>query len=257
MIKMILMDVDGTLIPEGESELEEGLIDVIKELQKKVYRFAVASGRAFKSLVNTFGEIKDSLLFLGDSGTCVFNGDGELLKSIALDKDDAKYIYDIVTNHPCAEILLGTGLTSYVYPKSKEFLHLMRDIKKTPIVEIKCFDDIKEAITKISSYCPDDYENFKKMMVEKGRTSYHIEASGVDWVDYSKGNKADGIAFMCEMLQVDPKDCMYFGDSHNDLEALRMVGYPVVMEIAAEAMLNEFEHHATSVKSELEKLLNA
>lgn len=30
MIKMIILDVDGTLIPEGKSELEDGLIDVIK-----------------------------------------------------------------------------------------------------------------------------------------------------------------------------------------------------------------------------------
>lgn len=256
MIKMIILDVDGTLIPEGKSELEDGLIDVIKKLQLQGYRFAIASGRAYKSLLNLFGEIKDSLLFLGESGNCIFDGKGNLLMSNPLLEEDSKYIFDLVTTHPTAEILLGTGLTSYVYTKSEEFLHIMRDIKKTPIVEVSSYDEIKHQVVKISSYCPEDYEAFKTVMKQKGRDTYHTDASAENWVDYSKGNKADGIRFMCEMIGIIPAECAYYGDSHNDLDALNIVGFPTVMNCAAPELLELFEHHADSVKTELEKLLN-
>ena len=50
MIKLIVSDVDGTLLPEGTADLNPELYDVIRELKAKGIVFAAASGRQMNSM---------------------------------------------------------------------------------------------------------------------------------------------------------------------------------------------------------------
>ena len=44
MIRLIISDIDGTLVPEGESRINPEYFEVIQELIDKGIRFAAASG---------------------------------------------------------------------------------------------------------------------------------------------------------------------------------------------------------------------
>jgi hydroxymethylpyrimidine pyrophosphatase-like HAD family hydrolase len=46
---------------------------------------------------------------------------------------------------------------------------------------------------------------------------------------------------LCAELSVSLADVMYFGDNFNDLEVLRSVGYPVLVDNAAPELKEEFE----------------
>ena len=45
MIKLIVSDIDGTLVPEGNTDLNPEYLEVIKKLTEKGIVFAAASGR--------------------------------------------------------------------------------------------------------------------------------------------------------------------------------------------------------------------
>lgn len=45
MIKLIVSDVDGTLVPEGTNHINPELFELIRRLKKEGIYFAVASGR--------------------------------------------------------------------------------------------------------------------------------------------------------------------------------------------------------------------
>lgn len=45
MIKLIVSDVDGTLVPDGSPDLDPEVFDIILKLREKGMQFVVASGR--------------------------------------------------------------------------------------------------------------------------------------------------------------------------------------------------------------------
>ena len=45
MIKLIVSDVDGTLVPEGTNDIDPELFTLIRRLKAQGIYFAVASGR--------------------------------------------------------------------------------------------------------------------------------------------------------------------------------------------------------------------
>ena len=47
MIKLVVSDVDGTLVKDGTLEINPEYMDVIKKLRKKEIYFAVCSGRQY------------------------------------------------------------------------------------------------------------------------------------------------------------------------------------------------------------------
>ena len=54
MIKLIVCDVDGTLLPHGEKRISYDIADLIKEAGNKGISFAAASGRAYHELKRLF-----------------------------------------------------------------------------------------------------------------------------------------------------------------------------------------------------------
>ncbi|WP_342350451.1 HAD-IIB family hydrolase [Clostridium neonatale] len=50
MIKLVVSDLDRTLLPHGVQEVDEQTIYTIKKLVEKNIYFAIASGRSYKEL---------------------------------------------------------------------------------------------------------------------------------------------------------------------------------------------------------------
>ena len=69
MIKLIVTDMDGTLLNKSE-ELHEDFFEIFNKLKEKNILFAVASGRQRKNLEIKFREIKDDLIMLFENGSC-------------------------------------------------------------------------------------------------------------------------------------------------------------------------------------------
>ena len=71
MIKLIVSDVDGTLVKDGTLEINPEYMDVIKKLRKKEIYFAVCSGRQYNSESQLFAPVKDQIFFVSDGGTLI------------------------------------------------------------------------------------------------------------------------------------------------------------------------------------------
>ena len=63
MIKLVVSDVDGTLVKDGTLEINPEYMDVIKKLRKKGVYFAVCSGRQYSSESQLFAPVKDQIFF--------------------------------------------------------------------------------------------------------------------------------------------------------------------------------------------------
>ena len=74
MIKLIVSDVDDTLVPEGSIDLNPEYFEVIRQLQAKGVIFVGASGRPIEGVRIAFAPIKDEIYYIGDNGTYIAAG---------------------------------------------------------------------------------------------------------------------------------------------------------------------------------------
>ena len=61
MIRLIISDIDGTLVPEGGSNINPEYMAVIRELLDLGVQFAAASGRQASSIDAVFHELRDRI----------------------------------------------------------------------------------------------------------------------------------------------------------------------------------------------------
>ena len=66
MIKLVVSDIDGTLLEDGGHELNPELFEVILKLREKGMQFAAASGRQWASIEQVFDPVKEKIFYLSD-----------------------------------------------------------------------------------------------------------------------------------------------------------------------------------------------
>ena len=71
MIRLVVSDIDGTLLEDGGHELNPELFEVILKLREKGMQFAAASGRQWASIEQVFDPIKEKIFYLSDNGAYV------------------------------------------------------------------------------------------------------------------------------------------------------------------------------------------
>ena len=64
MIKLIVSDVDGTLVEDGSADINPELFEVILKLREKGIQFAIASGRPWSSVEHTFDPVKKKIFYM-------------------------------------------------------------------------------------------------------------------------------------------------------------------------------------------------
>ena len=72
MIKLIVSDIDGTLVRDGENKINQELFDVIMRLKReKQIHFAAASGRQAASIEYTFAPIGKEIFYIAENGAVI------------------------------------------------------------------------------------------------------------------------------------------------------------------------------------------
>ena len=92
MIKLVVSDIDGTLLEDGGHELNPELFDVILKLRAAGMQFAAASGRQWASIEAVFEPIKEKIFYLSDNGAYV----GMCGRNLFLNPIDRDLIHEMI-----------------------------------------------------------------------------------------------------------------------------------------------------------------
>ena len=71
MIKLIVSDIDGTLVKDGTLDINPEYMDVIRILTEKGIHFVACSGRQYSSEKQLFAPVKDIISYISDGGTLI------------------------------------------------------------------------------------------------------------------------------------------------------------------------------------------
>ena len=125
MIKLIVTDVDGTLLTEGTSEPQPQITETVRSLMKKGITFAFASGRSYESILGVFPELDDEAVFISNNGACVTEK-GQTIVSYAMDRETVADVVSYIRSVSGSNILVTTEKYSYTESTDKEFIDWIR-----------------------------------------------------------------------------------------------------------------------------------
>ena len=118
MIKLILSDVDGTLLHRGEGAFDEHVFEVIEKLYAEGRHFAAASGRGYGDLNRLFAPVKDKMAFVCSDGAMTI-ADGSVLEINAMNRSNVRALVNDITYTEGCEFLLYGREKLYIRPKTR------------------------------------------------------------------------------------------------------------------------------------------
>lgn len=241
MIRLVVTDVDGTLIEDGgtAASLNPAYYDVIRRLKEKGITFAVCSGRQRVSVEKLFYPVKDMLYFAVDGGSMVFH-QGECVYSKVLQKEVCDELIEDARQIPQCDIMVCGLKRAYAASADSE---MYRWMENSYGYDIQAVGDIRnnvpDEIVKISLY----HHNMVEKLTDpwfrpRWENRVRLNLAGIQWLDCvpMDSGKGSAIAFLQERLGIAKEETMAFGDNQNDMDMLKMAGRGFAVENAREEL---------------------
>ena len=140
MIKLIVIDFDGTLMPYGESGVSQRVKEYINTAIENDITVAVSSGRTYSELIGFLPEFRDRIYFICSDGAYYIKSE-KLLYARAMERGDLS--------------LFSAPNASFVFHGAKNNYSigaLPREAERFNASKVAHIGDIKEKIFKVTSY---------------------------------------------------------------------------------------------------------
>ncbi|MCC8139484.1 MAG: HAD family hydrolase [Lachnospiraceae bacterium] len=260
MIKMIASDLDGTLIPEGTQEMEDGFMDVLGELLERGYEFCAASGRQYANMRRVFEEYQDRIGFVCENGALVMEH-GTIQYAQKLPRELVSEVAEDIMRFPCTDIMLSGVKACYIQPRTPWYENQITHVLKNETRVFQNFSEIDDTIVKIAMYVydfPQNIESIRSFMEEKYGTLADFLCAGNDWFDMiMKGSgKGTGLRAYIEKKGIRSDEIMAFGDNQNDISMLELTPHSYAMAHSTPEVRSHAGHVCTSVTQTLRAFLD-
>lgn len=266
MIKLIVSDMDGTLIGEHMS-ISQGNKSAIDYALNKGVPFAIATGRHLKEALPVLQKTGISCPLITANGAAIYNTAGTLTNVFAIPKKTVAHIletarqYDddllvelstvetMVTDNPEKSFKMLERFVRAHLPESDEetilqTLKIEKEHLTTEVVPsleqlVEQSDDatvLKFFITEMTN--TNALAAFKKQLLHLDNiviTSSHPTNIEINAIDATKGN---AVAALAQSLTIPMDNVMALGDNFNDVSMLSRVGYGIAMANADDAVKN-------------------
>ena len=259
MIKLVVSDIDGTLLPYGETQLNPRLFSLIKQLEEQGITFCPASGRQYHSLRSLFAPLQDELTYLCENGAILYGPGPEesapILDKFSIPREDALALAQEILNLEGSELLISGANCCYLCNCPDSYVSHIRDFKGNRAIVVDHLEEIQEDMIKVSAYCPHGTHYAETVLGPRWAHKLQMAIAGADWLDFTLSNKGLGLEKLCHALGVSPGEVLAFGDNWNDESMLSAAGYPYLMETADPALKEKFPNHCRQVEDVLQTLV--
>lgn len=231
MIRLIVSDIDGTLVPEGGMELNPEYMDVIRKLTDKGIAFAAASGRQLVSIDGMFSSIRDRIYYLSDSGSIVQEY-GKTAMCRSIEPEDLEGLLKDLRVMKGIQTVLSYEEGYYIEEYDENLYQMLFHQYRGKGGVVDSFSDRLEGCVKVSLYVHRDPEECVRILKERWGERLTINISGAEWVDitHKEATKGGAVTWMQNKLGVTPEETMVFGDNFNDISMFRCAGESYVSE---------------------------
>ncbi|MBQ9647156.1 MAG: HAD family phosphatase [Oscillospiraceae bacterium] len=258
-IKLIVSDIDGTLIPYGEAGLPEALFPLVRALRASGVLFCPASGRQYHSLRRLFAPVADEIAYLCENGAVVMGAgpeaEAKLLFKTPMPRAGALALMRAILALPGCEVLVSGENVSYLCPKDAGFIAAFREMTGNHIRVVERVEDVAEDVVKVSAYAPEGLDAPKAALGPRFGGMFRMAEAGPAWLDFTLADKGAGLRGLCGALGVPPDETAAFGDNWNDVAMLETAGVSYLMSTASPELRQRFPRQCDDVLAVLERIL--
>ena len=247
MIKLITIDVDGTLVTPLK-RLTKANIRAIDEARDKGIHIALASGRPYsgmKDLIKKLGLIEEGNFTVCQNGSYIFdNKTHEVISGTFQNINDVRIVDDLVKDFD-VEVSAMDDRSFYTrYAKPNFYTRMDAKISKLDLQTIS-YDDINEdhnfgRILIMGSKRAMD--KLIRNMPKEIKENYYAVKTAPFLIEVMNKNTNKGYAIMAmaRELGIKQEEVMSIGNEKNDIPMLEQAGFAVAMSNA----VSELKPHA-------------
>jgi len=218
MIRLIVSDIDGTLVPESSTKINSEYMEVIRALHAKGVQFALSSGRQDTSMDIVFHPVRSLVYYLSDNGACI-RKNGELLSKLCMSPAKLRALLEDIFMIPDCCTVVSTKDQCYTSSKDPDFLHLIFEeykLKGDTVTDITPY--INDCV-KISLYSETGSRRLYDLLQKRWKDVFGITISGANWLDINDLNvsKGNALLWLQNTLSISPEETVTFGDNFNDV----------------------------------------
>ncbi|MCH5280593.1 MAG: HAD family phosphatase [Lachnospiraceae bacterium] len=262
-IKLIVTDIDGTLVKDSSPQVYDEMIEIIQKLTDEGICFALASGRQYGSIRKMFERSDRKLYYLAENGAHILEGN----KTLAVTPMKREYVEGIMADlralypldcHVTASTTKGCLLES----KSEDFIRL---IEKGYRNDVTLTDDILKhdvEMIKLAVYKKNTIREIgESSLIPKWQDKVKTCMAGEEWVDFMDKtvDKGNALRKLQETLGIRKEETMAFGDNDNDLGLMLCAGEGYAVDNAVQMVKDAAkytcpDYHEKGVYQVLDKL---
>lgn len=230
-IKLILTDIDGTILPYGKKAVTRRCVDAFHAAMDAGILVGPASGRFYPWIPEFFGgDASCCATAIATNGSQVYlEGKKALQKKV--DSSCVRRAMEVLSDVDSAGLLLFEGEIPYLVQGSRDDLLVCFPRYGETCIER---DDVPSAgITKANVFIRGDLERTREVVALLNR-----EVDGLDFdvpqaqfsnVMPAGWNKGAALAWLLERLGIGRDEAVAFGDAGNDLEMFSTVEHSVAV----------------------------
>ena len=245
MIRLVLSDVDGTLV-NREKGLTKKAIHAVQRLRENDIFFAVTSGRPPLGLTMLIEPLDLTTPLAAFNGGLIVDRDLHTLQELTISDDIVGPIIDVLNDH---------GLSVWVYQGTDWFAldlkgpHVEREAEVCAFgpTQLLNFDAVRGDIVKIVGVSDEPAVVTRATETLNSRFSDGVSATSsqtyyID-VTHKDANKGNVVHYLSRTLSLDTDEIAVVGDMSNDLLMFDVAGVSIAMGNAS----NEVKGRATYV----------
>lgn len=244
MIRLVVSDMDGTLVPEGTANINPRLFTLIRALKQKGIQFAAASGRGYDSLANLLMPAADDIIFIAENGSYVVE-DEQVRDGIWFTTEKVAALIDYARSRKDVAYFIVSGYEGAAIEGGDE--ELIRTHEAGYNLHYRRVADLKQVdypICKMAMYCRGDSAAVREEALKQFPEGMNIMASGAHWLDFVPAGVEKGAALgrLQKRLGITREETMAFGDNGNDISMLKAAGVSYAVEEAREEVKAVADH---------------
>lgn len=216
MLRLIACDLDGTLLPKGETTLSYTVLDTVRRVSDKGIYFAVCSGRAYYDLKRLFQPVHSRMIYISHDGALAMHRNCVLYKR-PLIKSKLEETVSLAAQN-CGGVLLSGREHSYC-PACNEALYMpLRQMYGACIQKVQNLNAMREDLLKLCFY---QYRG--SFAVPQGM---RIAFDDGTWLELTcaYADKGQALRAVCRRLGIGMEQTAAFGDGENDLPLFAAAG---------------------------------
>lgn len=242
MIKMIAIDLDGTLLTDAKTISDKNK-EILAQAKARGIKVVICTGRPLIAIKDYLAELD---LLNADDYSITFNGGliqtntGEILGKTAMELTDVQHIYQLLTKLALPMDVLSDALC-FQLETAPEHPSIYPTMNKALTFVPKTIEtlEVDALYNKVVSAIDVEYLDQKMQLIPVEETErYEIFKTRPNLLEFMpKGvTKAFGLSVLGEHLGIEANEMMALGDEANDLSMINYAGMGVAMENATEGV---------------------